>query len=210
MFTDRMFAFRTSDDLALLACLKGRRWHAAPINRNRNMTTSVRPQRYPCHPGNARGILQVEPFSNAWFYPGPESTNRIDPMIAAEFLDTVPHRAGLLDVDLKRTTLAAVTYSSATQPAVGYRSLEAGRVLIPCSHCGIWHVIDLDDTPPPGYRFSAYGVDCGGPVVRVQVAEERWCASWASPGRDGRRRTVEVTHGYVEFLGRSVNVSQLT
>ncbi len=203
MFTDRLFAFRVPDtDSAMVACPRGGRWHPAEVRYPETLPdrTRVTLQRYSCHPLIARAMLQPEPFDPRW--------TCHEAGLGAAYLDTVPSRAGLLDVDLRRSSMAAVTQSPATVHADGYRSREPGRIVVPCPSCGLWHATDLDDTPEPGYRFTAVGYSptqtrpappC--PAMRIIVREPMWHSSWAQRGQDGRRRTVEVSATYIDATG---------
>ena len=198
---DRMFAFpvrgasgAVSAGLVMLACLRGKRWHVErdPGRGGRSLV----PQSRMCHTKAARGIFQEEFFEDSWM--------TLDGVgISRQFYASLEHRAGLIFPDLG---LVGLRPSDGFQldAAYGYPAYEPGRVMVACPRCGAWHAIDMEETPAPGYQFSALASISCPAALRVTVQAERWRTSWAQSGKDGRRTMVYCSPAYASVIGSKV------
>lgn len=201
---DRMFAFpvrgasgAVSAGLVMVACLRGKRWHVEQDNGRGGR--SLVPSPAPCHTKAARGIFQLEWFSDSWL--------TLDGAgISKAFSESLEHRAGLIFPDLGLSDLrpnGAVHLDTAH----GYAAYEPGRVMVACPRCGAWHAIDLEETPRPGYQFSALASISCPAALRVTVQVERWRTSWAQSGKDNRRTIVYCSPAYASVIGSKVRAS---
>ncbi len=193
MPSDRTYAFRVRQDVPeiAVACLRVGVWHIERPASGRQLRPgeSVRLTTGECHARAARGVVMNEGFRPSWSTP--------ERAVSDEFAATLPHRAGLLPVDMIRWRTPPRTGAHHPAEADGYRAWERGRVMVACRDCGLWHCIRLDDRPAPGYRFTAGSPNSCAAVIRVTVRDRMWHQSWAEPAADGRRRVLNLSTQYL-------------